>query len=50
MLFRSKEKAMWPCKKGEKDKVGRAMALFADKFGGTVDVLVLGCLGGVVTV
>lgn len=45
-----KEKAMWPCKKGEKDKGGRAMALFADKFGGTVDVLVLGCLGGVVTV
>jgi len=52
-----KEKAMWPGKKGEKDKGGRAMALFEDldeyvekKFGGTVDVLLMGCLGGVVTV
>ena len=52
-----KEKAMWPGKKSEKDKGGRAMALFEDldeyvekKFGGTVDVLLLGCLGGVVTV
>ena len=52
-----KEKAMWPGKKGEKDKGGRAMALFEDldeyvetKFGGTVDVLLLGCLGGVVTI
>ena len=52
-----KEKAMWPGKKGEKEKGGRAMALFEDldeyvekKFGGTVDVLLIGCLGGVVTV
>ncbi|KAF9644527.1 hypothetical protein BDM02DRAFT_3121775 [Thelephora ganbajun] len=52
-----KEKAMWPGKKSEKDKGGRAMALFEDlddyvdkKFGGTVDVLLMGCLGGVVTV
>ena len=52
-----KEKAMWPGKKGEKEKGGRAMALFEDldeyvgtKFGGTVDVLLMGCLGGVVTV
>jgi len=52
-----KEKAMWPGKKGEKEKGGRAMALFEDldeyvdkKFEGTVDVLLLGCLGGVVTV
>ena len=52
-----KEKAMWPGKKGEKNKGGRAMALFEDldeyaeeKFGGKVDVLLMGCLGGVVTV
>ena len=52
-----KEKAMWPGKKSEKEKGGRAMALFEDldeyvekKFGGTVDVLLMGCLGGVVTV
>ena len=52
-----KEKAMWPGKKGEKDEGGRAMALFEDldeyvekKFGGTVDVMLMGCLGGVVTV
>lgn len=48
---------MWPGKKGEKDEGGRAMALFEDldeyvekKFGGTVDVMLMGCLGGVVTV
>ena len=48
---------MWPGKKGEKDKGGRAMALFEDldayveeKFGGTVDVLLMGCLGGIVTI
>ena len=48
---------MWPGKKGEKEKGGGAMALFEDldeyvetKFGGTVDVLLMGCLGGVVTV
>ncbi|KAF9779334.1 hypothetical protein BJ322DRAFT_1013566 [Thelephora terrestris] len=52
-----KEKAMWPGKKGEKDRGGRAMALFEDldeyvesKFGGMVDVLLMGCLGGVVAV
>jgi hypothetical protein len=52
-----KEKAMWPGKKGEKDRGGRAMALFEDldeyvesKFGGMVDVLLMGCLGGVVIV
>ena len=48
---------MWPGKKSEKDKGGRAMALFEDldeyiekKFRGTVDVMLLGCLGGVATV
>lgn len=52
-----KEKAMWPGKKSEKEKGGRAMALFEDldeyienRFGGTVDGMLIGCLGGVVTV
>jgi len=52
-----KEKAMWPGKKAEKHLGGRAMALFEDldeyvdkKFGGTVDAMLLGCLGGVATV
>jgi hypothetical protein len=52
-----KEKAMWPGKKSEKHAGGRAMALFEDldgyieeKFGGVVDALLLGCLGGVATV
>ena len=44
---------MWPGKKSEKDKGSRATALFEDldeyvekKSGGTVDVLLLVCLGG----
>ena len=48
---------MWPGKKSEKDTGGRAMALFEDldgyieeKFGGVVDALLLGCLGGIATV
>lgn len=47
------EKRMWPGKKAEKAEGGRAMALFEefDRYmeettDGTVDVLLLGCLGG----
>ncbi|KAI0684198.1 hypothetical protein BC835DRAFT_1523949 [Cytidiella melzeri] len=48
------EKAMWPGKKAEKEKGGRAMQLFEeldnwldDTKGGTVDATLLGCVGGV---
>jgi hypothetical protein len=47
------EKRMWPGKKAEKAEGGRAMLLFEelDRYvdettGGTVDVLLLGCVGG----
>jgi len=47
------EKRMWPAKAAEKAGGGRAMILFEelDRYleestGGTVDVLLLGCLGG----
>jgi hypothetical protein len=47
------EKRMWPAKKAEKARGGRAMVLFEefDRYveemtGGTVDVLLLGCVGG----
>lgn len=47
------EKRMWPGKKAEKEEGGRAMVLFEkfDKYveestNGTVDVMLLGCLGG----
>lgn len=47
------EKRMWPAKKAEKADGGRAMILFEefDRYveestGGTVDVLLLGCVGG----
>jgi len=44
---------MWPAKKSEKAEGGRAMILFEvfgrymeEATGGTVDVLLLGCVGG----
>ena len=44
---------MWPGKKAEKEGGGRAMVLFEkldeyveESTGGTVDVLLLGCVGG----
>ena len=47
------EKRMWPAKKSEKAEGGRAMILFEvfgrymeEATGGTVDVLLLGCVGG----
>ena len=47
------EKRMWPGKKAEKEEGGRAMVLFEkfDKYveesmKGTVDVMLLGCVGG----
>ena len=47
------EKRMWPGKKAEKEEGGRAMALFEkldeyveESTDGTVDVLLLGCVGG----
>jgi hypothetical protein len=47
------EKRMWPAKKSEKAGGGRAMILFEefDRYlekttGGTVDALLLGCVGG----
>ena len=51
------EKAMWPGKKAEKALGGRAMKLFEEfdgwlerETGGTVDALLLGCVGGVAVV
>ena len=51
------EKAMWPGKRAEKALGGRAMKLFEDldgwlerETGGTVDALLLGCVGGVAVV
>ncbi|KAH9951135.1 hypothetical protein B0H21DRAFT_719728 [Amylocystis lapponica] len=51
------EKAMWPGKKAEKEQGGRAMQFFEEfdawiekESGGTVDPLLLGCVGGVTTV
>ncbi|OBZ74192.1 putative endoplasmic reticulum metallopeptidase 1 [Grifola frondosa] len=51
------EKAMWPGKKAEKEKGGRAMQLFEEfdewierETGGTVDTTLLGCVGGVTIV
>lgn len=48
------ESGMWPGKKAEKHLGGRAMELFEDldewfeaRMGGTVDALLLGCVGGV---
>lgn len=48
------EKAMWPGKKAEKALGGRSMQLFEEfdawierEKGGTVDALLLGCVGGV---
>ena len=48
------EKAMWPAKKAEKEFGGRAMYLFEEfddwlekETGGTVEPLLLGCVGGV---
>ncbi|KAG5638589.1 hypothetical protein H0H81_011675 [Sphagnurus paluster] len=50
------EKGMWPGKKAVKEQGGVAMALFEEldawvekKTGGTVDVLLLGSVGGVIT-
>lgn len=47
------EKRMWPAKMAEKAEGGQAMVLFEelDRYveehtGGTVDVMLLGCLGG----
>ena len=52
-----KETAMWPGKKGEKEKGGEAMKLFENLDGwieremqGTVDMTLLGCVGGVVVI
>lgn len=51
------EKAMWPGKKAEKEEGGRAMKLFEEfdawieeKMGGTVDAMLLGCVGGVTVI
>ncbi|KAI0924464.1 hypothetical protein AcW2_005343 [Taiwanofungus camphoratus] len=51
------EKAMWPAKKAQREEGGRAMKLFEEfdewlekETGGTVDVLLIGCVGGVATV
>ncbi|OCH96275.1 hypothetical protein OBBRIDRAFT_809204 [Obba rivulosa] len=51
------EKAMWPGKKAEKEAGGHVMRLFeefdnwiADYTGDTVDVMLLGCVGGVADV
>jgi hypothetical protein len=51
------ESGMWPGKRAEKEKGGRAMKLFEelddwleDKTGGTVDALLLGCVGGITEV
>ncbi|KAI0741328.1 hypothetical protein C8Q80DRAFT_1221427 [Daedaleopsis nitida] len=51
------EKAMWPAKRAEKALGGRAMKLFEEfdgwlerETGGTVDALLLGCVGGVADV
>ncbi|TBU47465.1 hypothetical protein BD309DRAFT_855887 [Dichomitus squalens] len=51
------EKAMWPGKRAEKALGGRAMKLFEEfdgwlerETGGTVDALLLGCVGGVAVV
>jgi len=51
------EKAMWPGKKAEKEHGGRAMKFFEEfddwlekESAGTVDALLLGCVGGVATV
>ncbi|KAM5532207.1 hypothetical protein V8D89_014107 [Ganoderma adspersum] len=51
------EKAMWPGKRAEKELGGRAMKLFEEldgwlerETGGTVDALLLGCVGGVAVV
>jgi hypothetical protein len=47
------EKGMWPGKKGVKAEGGVAMGLFEElerRTGGTVDTLLLGCVGGVVGV
>ena len=52
-----KETAMWPGKAKEKDRGGRAMEVFeeldtwlTESSGDTVDVILLGCVGGVVIV
>jgi hypothetical protein len=51
------ETAMWPGKKAEKEAGGRAMRLFEEldawldaKTGGTVDAMLLGCVGGITLV
>ena len=51
------ETAMWPGKKAEKAAGGRAMKLFEEfddwltvKTGGTVDAMLLGCVGGITSV
>lgn len=51
------ENAMWPGKKAEKKEGGRAMKLFEQldewldvKTGGTVDAMLLGCVGGITLV
>lgn len=51
------EKGMWPGKKAVKEEGGVAMALFEEldwwlerRTGGTVDAMLLGCVGGVVRV
>lgn len=51
------EKGMWPAKQGEKEAGGLAMELFEEldgwleqRYQGTVDALLLGCVAGVVTV
>ncbi|KAF9458872.1 hypothetical protein BDZ94DRAFT_1225561 [Collybia nuda] len=51
------EKGMWPGKKAVKEQGGVAMELFErldawveEKTGGTVDALLMGCVGGIMTV
>ena len=52
-----RESAMWPGKRREKVKGGRAMEVFEvvdtwleERTGGTVDAMMVGCVGGVTVV